>query len=137
MFEITKQPKCQDDDKLMPTGLAVLQMSKLLLLKFVYFLEEHLIEGSYKLLYLGMFIVIFAMNIKQFLDTDSIFLGLTKTAVFPEDFESDFHGTWRAAFENIVKSDKMSSWQANSPDWFVLDQRVEMKRKPGEIIKKD
>ena len=106
----------------MPTGLAVLQMSKLLLLKFVYFLEEHLIEGSYKLLYLGMFIVIFALNIKQFLDTDSIFLGLTKTAVFPEDFESDFHATWRAAFENIVKSEKMSSWQANSPDWFVLDQ---------------
>ena len=53
VFEIEKQPKTTTDDKLIGVGSAVLQMSKLLLIKFVYFLEAHLIEGSFKILYLG------------------------------------------------------------------------------------
>ena len=53
VFEIVKQPKVTEDDKLVPTGLAVLQLSKLLLLRFIYFIEEHLIEGAYRILYLG------------------------------------------------------------------------------------
>ena len=56
VFEIVKQPKKQKDDKLVPVGAAVLQMSKLLLLKYIYFLEEHLLPGSFKILYLGEFI---------------------------------------------------------------------------------
>ena len=53
VFEVVKQPKSQKDDKLVQVGAAVLQMSKLLLLKFIYFLEEHLVPGSFKILYLG------------------------------------------------------------------------------------
>ena len=53
VFEVVKQPKQTKDDKLIQAGTAVLQLSKLLLLKFVYFLESHLIEGAFKILYLG------------------------------------------------------------------------------------
>ena len=53
VFEIVKQPKSVKDDKLVPVGAAVLQLSKLLLLKFIYFLDEHLERGSFKILYLG------------------------------------------------------------------------------------
>ena len=49
----------------------------------------------------------------------------------PEDFEKDFKGTWKSAFDNIVKPDKKESWESESPNWFVLDQSDENKRKPG------
>ena len=55
VFEIIKQPKSVKDDKLVPVGAAVLQLSKLLLLRFVYFLNDHLMEGAFKILYLGEF----------------------------------------------------------------------------------
>ena len=60
-----------------------------------------------------------------------MFLGLTKTSEMPEDFESDFKGTWSAAFSNIVKPEKQDSWNKESAKYFVLDQSVESKRKPG------
>ena len=56
VFEVNSQNRYIDDDKLSHVGLAVLHTSKLLLMKFIYFLEEMLIEGSYKILYLGMLI---------------------------------------------------------------------------------
>ena len=53
VFEINAKPKSIKDDKLSHVGHAVLQLSKLLLLKFVFFIEEHLLPGSFKILYLG------------------------------------------------------------------------------------
>ena len=53
VFECVQKPKSQKDDKPSHVGLAVLQLSKLLLLQFIYMLEEHLIEGAFKILYLG------------------------------------------------------------------------------------
>ena len=53
VFELDKKPTTQKDDKLVVLGQSVLQLSKLLLVKLVYFLEKHLIEGSFKILYLG------------------------------------------------------------------------------------
>lgn len=53
VFEVVKQPKSVRDDKLVPQGAAVLQLSKLLLLRFIYFLEDHLQNGAFKILYLG------------------------------------------------------------------------------------
>ena len=116
MFEINSKPKSVKDDKLPHVGSAVLQLSKLHLLKFVYFLEEHLKPGAFTILYL---------------DTDSVFLGLTKTHNMPENFENDYFGTWRAAFSRIVKNNMKLSWEQNSKKWFVLDQTVQSKRKPG------
>ena len=53
VFEVYGQKRRIDDDKLVHLGLAVLHMSKLLLMEFIYFLEDVLEEGSYKILYLG------------------------------------------------------------------------------------
>ena len=53
VYEICSKPKSQKDDKLSHVGSSVLQLSKLLLLKFVFYLEEHLMEGSFKILDLG------------------------------------------------------------------------------------
>ena len=59
-------------------------------------------------------------------------MGLTKSGEMPADFEADFRETWKAAFSNIIKPEKKQSWENESPKWFVLDQSVESKRKPGE-----
>ena len=53
VFEINAKPKSIKDDKLSHVGNAVLQLSKLHLLKFIFFIEEHLLPGSFKILYLG------------------------------------------------------------------------------------
>ena len=53
LFEINSQKRKITDDKLTHVGLAVLHMSKVRLVGFIYFLEEMLIEGAYKILYLG------------------------------------------------------------------------------------
>ena len=53
VFEISAKPKSIKDDKLSHVGNAVLQLSKLHLLKFIFFIEEHLQPGSFKILYLG------------------------------------------------------------------------------------
>ena len=53
LFETTYQKRSIKDDKLSHLGLAILQLSKLVLLEFIYHLEEHLVKGSYKICYLG------------------------------------------------------------------------------------
>ena len=53
LYEITFKSKHRQDDKPIHTGVSVLQWSKYLILSFVLFLEEYLIDGSYKLLYVG------------------------------------------------------------------------------------
>ena len=75
--------------------------------------------------------IIFFSKIKIIIDTDSVFIAVSKSDKFPSDFEKDFYQTWRSSFHNIVKPSKMRSWIAKSPDWFVLTQQVEHKRQPG------
>ncbi len=53
VWECTYQKRVIKDNKLSHCGLAVLHWSKVRLLEFIYFLEAHLIEGSYKICYLG------------------------------------------------------------------------------------
>lgn len=53
VVEIVSQKRLIDDDKLSHVGLAVLHLSKLLLMKYIYWLEDVLVKGSYKILYLG------------------------------------------------------------------------------------
>ena len=133
VFEISSKPKSMKDDKLSHLGNSVLQYSKLLLLKFVFFIEEHLLPGSFKILYLGKIYRRLNRKAILILDTDSIFLALTDAQPMPKDFEKDFHQTWLSAFQNIVKPEKMKSWINLSPNWFVLDQSPETKRRPGNI----
>ena len=53
VWETNYQHREIKDDKLSHCGLAVLHWSKVRLLEFIYFLEAHLVEGSYKICYLG------------------------------------------------------------------------------------
>ena len=56
VFEINSQKRRLTDDKLCHVGLAVLHQSKLRLMSFIYFLEKYLMEGAYKICYLGEFL---------------------------------------------------------------------------------
>lgn len=53
VFEINSMKRTAYDAKLTHSGIAVLHMSKVLLIGFIYWLEDMLVEGSYKILYLG------------------------------------------------------------------------------------
>ena len=55
IFEINSMKRRVDDSKLTHCGLAVLHMSKVQLMGYIYWLEEMLTEGAYKILYLGKF----------------------------------------------------------------------------------
>ena len=64
-------------------------------------------------------------------DTDSVFLGLTKTGNMPKKWEDDLKSTFEALFYNIVQDGKLEAFKREAKNWFVLDQSVESKRKPG------
>ena len=68
------------------------------------------------------------------LDTDSVFIAVSKSKPFPQFWENNYRETFESAFENIVKEDKISSWREKAPDWFVLTQKKEDKRKPGKTL---
>jgi hypothetical protein len=53
VMEIVSRKRKIKDDKLAHCGVATLQWSKLLLMEFVYWLEDVLVEGSFKICYLG------------------------------------------------------------------------------------
>ena len=59
-FEVQQKLRKIVDQKPVHVGIAILQYSKLHFLKFVYWLHDHLVPGSFVLCYA---------------DTDSIFLG--------------------------------------------------------------
>lgn len=83
---------------------------------FVYFLFDHLVEGSYRLCYA---------------DTDSIAIATTLTtrsSVKPTRFEE-----MQSIFLPMVKPDKLSSWKSQWKAWFVLDDSVEELRYPGKL----
>jgi len=116
VFEVNSQKRRIDDDKLVHLGLAVLHMSKLLLMEFIYFLEDVLEQGSYKILYL---------------DTDSVFLGLTKSQNVPAEPLKHFKQLCSSLFDPIIKPSKREKFEREKSKWFVLDQTNESKRKPG------
>ena len=53
LIEVVMDQKKVTDDKLVHVGVGILQESKLLFLRFVQFLREFLIPGSYQPIYAG------------------------------------------------------------------------------------
>lgn len=53
LIEVVMDQKKVTDDKLIHVGVAILQESKLLFLRFVQFLREFLIAGSFQPIYAG------------------------------------------------------------------------------------
>ena len=115
-WELKNRKKKVVDDKPVHFSNAILQTSKLLFLRFMYWLYKHLEPGSFRTCYA---------------DTDSMCLALTKTdhAAMKGDTESFYRGL----FDPIVKSNMRQSWESTWKDWFVTTDDVHDKRKPGKL----
>ena len=114
MAEIKLQKPKIEDNKPIAVGNAILQYSKLLLLKFAYFLERSLKKGSFRICYC---------------DTDSLALGLTRTPLL--DGNESLRQKMEKIFLPIVKSDEVEYFKSQWGKYFVLENTIEQKRKPG------
>ena len=114
--EITWKPDKIFDDKPVQVGQCILQMAKLLLLKFVYWIDEHLLPGSFQLTYS---------------DTDSIGFALTETDLEAYNSAKNLEEKIEAIFGPVIKPNKRSSWDETYTDWFVTNDSVENQLKPG------
>ena len=102
------------DSKPVHIGVSILQWSKVLFIKFMYWLEEHLEEGAFKTCYA---------------DTDSMALALTRSGPEHEEAEQNL----RSLFDPMVKPAKKESWEATWKDWFVTTDEIWDIRKPGKL----
>ena len=102
------------DDKPVHIGVSILQWSKYLFIDFMYFLEQHLIDGSFKTAYA---------------DTDSMALALTKT----ENQTGTLRQRLKGMFEPIVKPEMKSSWDQQWENWFVTTDQTWDIRRPGKL----
>ena len=80
----------------------------------MYWLEDHLEEGSFKTCYS---------------DTDSMAIALTKSGPHGGDDEQQL----RALFDPLVKPTKRDSWERSWKDWFVTTNQTWDIRKPGKL----
>ena len=116
VVEILYRSKKIDDSKPIQVGQCILQLAKLLLLRFVYWLDDHLEPGSFQLTYS---------------DTDSIGIALTKTNLTQFNAAQSPDDKIKSIFGPIIKLDKKYSWQQTYTNWFVTDDTVENQLKPG------
>lgn len=80
----------------------------------MYFLEQHLADGSFKTVY-G--------------DTDSIALALTKT----ENHCGTLRQKLKGMFDPIVKPEMKLSWEREWENWFVSTNQTWDIRRPGKL----
>ena len=113
--EMTSRKATVEDSKPVHIGVAILQYSKLLFLKFMFFLFRHLEPGSLRCVYA---------------DTDSMCLATTKTRAVTNDTEEE---KYRAIFEPIVRPEMRQSWESNWRDWICTTTEVEDIRTPGKL----
>ena len=113
-YMVKMRKKKITDAKPVHIGVAILQWSKVLFIKFMYWLEEHLEDGAFKTCYA---------------DTDSMALALTKSGADDKDPEKSL----RALFDPIVKPSMKQSWEATWKDWFVTTDEIWDIRKPGKL----
>ena len=113
-YKVKMKKKKIKDSKPVHIGVAILQWSKVLFIRFMYWLEEHLEEGSFKTCYA---------------DTDSMALALTKSGPEHENPEQNL----RSLFDPLVKPSKKQSWEATWKDWFVTTDEIWDIRKPGKL----
>lgn len=104
------------DDKPVQIGQCILQMAKLLLAKFVYWIDDHLEPGSFQLTYS---------------DTDSIGIALTDTDIKAYKNATNLKQKIDAIFLPLIKPSMKESWDKSYTDWFVVDESVENQLKPG------
>ena len=113
-YKVKMVKKTIKDSKPVHVGVAILQWSKVLFIRFMYWLEEHLEEGAFKTCYA---------------DTDSMALALTKSGAEHDNPEQNL----RSLFDPLVKPSKKQSWEATWKDWFVTTDEIWDIRKPGKL----
>ena len=104
------------DDKPIQVGQCILQMAKLLLLKFVMFIDDHLQPGSFQLTYS---------------DTDSIGMAMCDTDLTAYRAATNLEEKIDAIFGPVIKPDKFCSWEEQYRNWFVHNESVQNQLKPG------
>ena len=114
--ELTMRKKKITDDKPIQVGIAILQWSKLLFYRFMYFIFRHLEPGSFRAVYA---------------DTDSMCLGLTKS--LPETPGCSEEQKYRNLFDPLVRPDMRESWEANWKNWICTTTETTDIRKPGKL----
>lgn len=82
----------------------------------MFFLKDHLIEGSFRNCYT---------------DTDSCCLATTQTGEMRSDMTAEQR--YRAIFDPIVKPEMRESWERQWKAWFVTTDAVEDNRFPGKL----
>ena len=115
-WEVKMRKRKIHDDKPCHFSLAILQWSKVLFLRFMYFLLDHLQPGSFR---------------NAYCDTDSICLGLSKSG--PRNSDQTPEEYFRAIFDPIVVPEMRESWERNWKSWFVTTSDVLDQRTPGKL----
>ena len=110
----TFQKSKVEDDRPSHIGVSILQWSKYLFVDFMYFLERHLVDGSFKTVYA---------------DTDSMAMALTRTKINNDSLKDRLKGM----FEPIVKPSMRSSWDENWEKWLVTTKETKDIRRPGKL----
>ena len=105
-------------------------LSKLMLLKFVFFLFDHLKTGSYRNIYCdtgkhNIYIPYSNFNL------DSLCIATTQTKTITD--EMTLEEKLKSIFEPILKPNMVNSWQRQWKDYFVTENTVEDKRCPGKM----
>ena len=88
----------------------------IIFLRFMYFLYDHLIPGTF---------------VNCYADTDSMALATTRTRPMTEGMTPEEE--LRAVFDPIVKPEMRESWENNWKKWFVTLATVEDERFPGKL----
>ena len=113
--EVTCDKSSIEDEKPVHIGVAILQWSKVLFLRFMFYLYHHLEPGSFRSVYA---------------DTDSMCLALTKSRDVTNDSEEE---KYRALFDPIIRPEMRESWEATWKNWVCTTTEVEDIRKPGKL----
>jgi len=124
-----------NDDKLVHVGVTILQESKLLFLKFVDFLRQYLVPGSYETVYCGKPIKqLYSPSNSFILDTDSLCLSTTKTGFIQlndQGLPQSRKQEMESVFFPIVKNGMLEKFKSEWTKWFVLSNKIEDEKRPG------
>ena len=86
------------------------------MLRFMWFLFDHLEPGSFRSCYA---------------DTDSMAIATCKTLPFQTNMTIE--EKYRCVFDPIIRSGKRESWEKNWKNWFVTTNTIEDGLKPGKL----
>lgn len=113
--EVTCDKKTISDSKPVHIGVCILQWSKLLFLRFMFYLYHHFEPGSFRSVYA---------------DTDSICLALTRTRDVTNDTEEE---KYRSLFDPIIRPEMKQSWENTWKNWICTTNETIDIRKPGKL----